>query len=133
MVGIADYALKFLGSKENANNFCFWAFGKEYQDLIGTINFINAWNERHGDKFLLNKNGNPGEDIQKMIELYHKEKDEIIEMIGTHIACTKYEGYKNYLRDQLIGYLRESRIEMDFSLYEMENVEQKITHFFEGL
>lgn len=52
--------------------FDLWAFGPG--PFENALDRMNAWNERHGDKLMLDPNGNIFEDLCKMGGIWHLEK-----------------------------------------------------------
>lgn len=66
---VAD-SLPFL---EDQEAFGLWAFGPEYELLHGMNKFMDAWNERHFDKLILNGSGEVAQDIKKMVDIWKRE------------------------------------------------------------
>lgn len=71
-MGLQSLVLNYL-SKQESEDFGKWSFGENYEDLIGFHKLMEAWNERHGNKYMIQRNSTPQKDIQNMIDLWRKE------------------------------------------------------------
>lgn len=60
--------------EEEINSFGEWAFGPSFKDMIHTLQFMEAWNERHGKKFILSASGIVEYDLPKMIDLWKESQ-----------------------------------------------------------
>lgn len=65
---LRDVVEEHLGDK--SEEFAQWAFGKFYKDFGHPLNFMDSWNDLHGDKMTLELNGFMEIDIPKMIEIW---------------------------------------------------------------
>lgn len=68
-----DYLKNVLGRDEYVDEFCLWAFGENNKSLCQGLDFMNAWNDLHGEELLLHEDSSVDEDILKMMSLW-KEK-----------------------------------------------------------
>ena len=62
-------------SEDLSLNFPLWAFGEGYKDM-DSMACMNAWNERHSDKYLLHENSKVQIDAKYMVELWEKERQQ---------------------------------------------------------
>jgi hypothetical protein len=69
ITGLCDITETLVG-EDNATAFAEWAFGEGFSQLIGMDKFADAWNERHSDLFLIEKNSPIVYDMIKMTELW---------------------------------------------------------------
>jgi hypothetical protein len=65
----------FINNEDEVEKFGEWAFGKDYKDTIGLINFMKNWNILHGELLMLDLRGRPKEDMSRMIELWNIHKN----------------------------------------------------------
>jgi len=72
--GIKDLIRQFC-TDEEVEIFAEWAFGDDFKLIVGSIRFLNAWNELHGSKLFLHDDGSPQEDMEKMIALWRESID----------------------------------------------------------
>ena len=70
-----DLLERYLEENE-IDDFSMWAFGPDYMNLIGLINFMEKWNERHDNLLTLEETSSPVIDIQKMIDLWRVAGEE---------------------------------------------------------
>jgi hypothetical protein len=63
-----------LRDKEDCNEFAQWAFGENYRNFVHGLSFMQAWNEFHGEDFLLKENGLVVEAAPKMVMLWRESK-----------------------------------------------------------
>lgn len=68
---VRDHIEMYLCPKD-AEKFARWAFGEHFKNI--DLNYMGHiyWNELHGEELHLRGDGNPIEDIPKMIELWKK-------------------------------------------------------------
>lgn len=64
---IVEYHLR-----DKSEEFAAWAFGPSLEKFLG-MDFMEGWNVLHGHKLKLEPNGDPNEDIKKMIEIWKEE------------------------------------------------------------
>ena len=62
--------------EEELEDFALWAFGENFQELDHSLKFMEAWNEIHGDDFLLRQDGVIEFDVPKMIQMWRDEKED---------------------------------------------------------
>lgn len=60
--------------EEEIDVFGEWAFGPSFKDMTHTLQFMEAWNERHGKKFILSEDGIIEYDLPKMIEMWQEDQ-----------------------------------------------------------
>jgi hypothetical protein len=61
---------------EKIQKFAKWAFGKHFKIIISHgPEVVKIWNQRHGDKLLIDNNNSVHEDIQLMIELWKNQNE----------------------------------------------------------
>lgn len=71
MSGVRVCAEWHLG-EEDAKKFALWAFGEGYENKLA-IDLLNAWQERHGEKYCCKVSNSLNTDIKGMIQVWKKE------------------------------------------------------------
>ena len=70
---LIDIAMIFAPSRAEAEAFCDWAFGDNWESLNG-VKTVTRWNTRHSDWFKLDKGGNIRDDVERMWSVYEYEQ-----------------------------------------------------------
>ena len=65
---------KLLNDDEDIEEFENWAFGDNPGSLDLSL-LVDRWNERHGDKYLINPHNKPLSDAPHMINLWREENN----------------------------------------------------------
>jgi hypothetical protein len=68
-----DFAIKYLPNDQEAEEFCIWALGKDYESIKYPKYFIDRWNKNHSKKLTLYLCGEIRKDLPKMISLWKEE------------------------------------------------------------
>ena len=55
-------------------DFAEWAFGPNYLNFYGSMDFLDSWNDLHSDLLTLNINGSINEDSKIMVNLWKENK-----------------------------------------------------------
>jgi hypothetical protein len=58
---------------ENEDDFGLWAFGENFKNIVGGKNFVDAWNERHSDKLILEYSNSRSISLEVMVELWRRK------------------------------------------------------------
>lgn len=66
------FVIALIEDVQEQDAFGLWAFGKDLMEIHDGIEFMNAWNDLHGNELLLQSTGIISEDIKKMIELWRE-------------------------------------------------------------
>lgn len=74
-MSIRDTVEHYLKPKdeEELDAFGLWAFGDKYKDYDHTLKFMEAWNEIHGDEYMLHPDGCMQLDVGVMVEMWKDE------------------------------------------------------------
>lgn len=70
--GLKTFFERFFISGESMEPFTIWAFGDDYDTFTQATQFLDAWNQRHGDVLELGEDGTIAGDAEKMFEEYKK-------------------------------------------------------------
>ena len=65
---------ELIADPEDLEQFAAWSFGEEFKSLDGRLNFLEKWNELHGDELKLSPSGAIAEDAPQMIILWRKSR-----------------------------------------------------------
>ena len=68
---VREYLIEKIGEKD-AEAFCLWAFGEEFEDL-DPLQLMKRWNRKHKNLMLLKGDSSAKADLLKMIEVWKKE------------------------------------------------------------
>ena len=69
-MNLKTFLKELIADPEDLEAFGLWAFGSELRKLDRHINFMERWNEIHGNGLKLNSFGEIAEDVPKMISLW---------------------------------------------------------------
>lgn len=67
---LVDFFQELIPDQEQLNAFAAWAFGEDFLEINGTINFMHKWNEIHGKELMLDPSSAIALDTPKMIMLW---------------------------------------------------------------
>jgi hypothetical protein len=67
---IKDYFETLIYDPNELEEFALWAFGDGLYDIVGSINFLKAWNGLHGEKLKMEPSSLIVETAPKMIKLW---------------------------------------------------------------
>lgn len=66
--------LPHIPDEQELEEFGLWAFGPYYRELDESINFMETWNQLHGDKLKLERSGKISIDVPKMVQVWRDNK-----------------------------------------------------------
>lgn len=76
IIDIINFYLEDNEGIKEVKKFAKWAWGSEYRKVNVSKNAVLIWNELHGDLLKISPEGNPHEDLPKMIEFWRKKDNE---------------------------------------------------------
>ena len=68
---------RLIPDQDELEQFALWAFGPSYRDLEMGTQFMDLWNQYHGDDLTLVPSGAISEDSIKMVDLW---KDSLVRL-----------------------------------------------------
>lgn len=71
---VRDIFIQYLPDDTDLEQFAAWAFGDNYGEIDQSLNFMQAWNDLHGENLTLEPAGQVTIDAPKMVQLWKDNK-----------------------------------------------------------